>query len=260
MGGASFPSGVTNMSHISSGAVVQLGRDGAVNVLSGAADIGQGAETVIAQIVAEELGVPIEDVRVTAADTGTTPLDPGTFGSGVTVRAGNAARIAAVAVRNKLFECIADEMEANPDDLVAKDGKIYVTGSPDVNIPYPKAIPHASAAREHLCNAGLPSPRLLAWCAPEWDKNHCTSPNFRTEDACSPATPNNSLVPAHPAGLAPEESQRHCGSHEHAAVPGGLLSLSTLLWRAAIIQINTKCSPYSAPGAPPRRASRALEA
>jgi 4-hydroxybenzoyl-CoA reductase alpha subunit len=140
LGGAAFPSGVSNMSHISSGAVVQVGRDGAVNVLSGAADIGQGAETVIAQIVAEELGVGIEDIRVTAADTGTTPLDPGTFGSGVTVRAGNAARIAAESVKKKLFECIADELEANPLDLEAKGGKIFVKGSPDMNISFPKAL------------------------------------------------------------------------------------------------------------------------
>jgi 4-hydroxybenzoyl-CoA reductase alpha subunit len=140
LGGASFPSGVSNMSHISSGAVVQLGRDGAVNVLTGAADIGQGAETVIAQIVAEELGVPIEEVRITAADTGITPLDPGTFGSGVTVRAGNAARIAAIAAREKLFQGIADELEANPADLRAKDGKIFVVGSPDINMPLSKAL------------------------------------------------------------------------------------------------------------------------
>lgn len=140
MGGASFPSGVTNMSHISSGAVVQVGQDGGVNVLTGAADIGQGAETVIAQIVAEELGVSLDTIRVTAADTGTTPLDPGTFGSGVTVRAGNAARIAAESVRKKLFECVADEMEANPADLVARDGKIFVKGSPDINIPFTKAL------------------------------------------------------------------------------------------------------------------------
>ncbi len=140
MGGASFPSGVTNMSHISSGAVVQVGQDGGVNVLSGAADIGQGAETVIAQIVAEVLGVSLDTVRVTAADTGTTPMDPGTFGSGVTVRAGNAARIAAESVREKLFQCIADELEANPEDLVAKDGVIFVTGSPDINIAFTKAL------------------------------------------------------------------------------------------------------------------------
>jgi len=138
--GASFPSGVSNMSHISSGAVVQLGQDGAVNVLSGAADIGQGAETVIAQIVAEELGVYVEDVRVTAADTGITPLDPGTFGSGVTVRAGNAARLAAIEVRGKLFEYVADKLEADPADLVAQDRKIFVKGSPDSGLSFRDAI------------------------------------------------------------------------------------------------------------------------
>ncbi len=140
LGGASFPSGVSNMSHISSGAVVQIGRDGAINVLTGAADIGQGAETVIAQIVAEELGVTMEEVRVTAADTGITPLDPGTFGSGVTVRAGNAAKNAAVAAKNKLFECVADKMEAAVDDLEAKDNNIFVKGSPDRGISFLKAV------------------------------------------------------------------------------------------------------------------------
>ncbi len=118
--GASFPSGVSNMSHISSGSVVQLGQDGAVNVLSGAADIGQGAETVISQIVAEVLGVPMEDIRITAADTGITPLDPGTFGSGVTVRAGNAARLAAMEVREKLFKCVADKLKVSVEDLVGQ--------------------------------------------------------------------------------------------------------------------------------------------
>ncbi|MEJ2168902.1 MAG: xanthine dehydrogenase family protein molybdopterin-binding subunit, partial [Desulfobacterales bacterium] len=140
LAGASFPSGVSNMSHISSGAVVQLGRDGAVNVLSGAADIGQGAETVISQIVAEELGVRIEDIRITAADTGITPLDPGTFGSGVTVRAGNAARLAAIAAKNKIFEFVADKLEANAADLEARDRKIYVKGSPEKGMTLLEAL------------------------------------------------------------------------------------------------------------------------
>jgi len=140
LAGASFPSGVSNMSHISSGAVVQLGRDGAVNVLSGAADIGQGAETVISQIVAEELGVRIEDVRITAADTGITPLDPGTFGSGVTVRAGNAARLAALAVKKKIFEFVADQLEANAADLEARDRRIYVKGSPEKGMTLLEAL------------------------------------------------------------------------------------------------------------------------
>jgi 4-hydroxybenzoyl-CoA reductase subunit alpha len=128
------------MSHISSGAVVQVGQDGAVNVLSGAADIGQGAETVISQIVAEELGVPLDDIRITAADTGITPMDPGTFGSGVTVRAGNAARLAAAAAKQKLFDFLADKLEANVDDLVAKDRKIFVKGSPEKGMTFLKAL------------------------------------------------------------------------------------------------------------------------
>ena len=138
--GGAYPSGVSNMSHISSGAVVQLGRDGAVNVLTGAADIGQGAETVIAQIVAEELGVALEDVRITAADTGVTPLDPGTFGSGVTVRAGNAARMAALSVKKKLFEFVAEKLGVDPQDLVARDGKIYLKDDPEKGMYLPDAL------------------------------------------------------------------------------------------------------------------------
>ena len=161
LAGASFPSGVSNMSHISSGAVVQLGRDGAVNVLSGAADIGQGAETVISQIVAEELGVSIEDIRITAADTGITPLDPGTFGSGVTVRAGNAARLAAIAARNKLFEFLAGKLEANLSDLMARDRKIFVKGSPEQGMTF-------SAALKAYQYADLPMPIVGrgSWMAP----------------------------------------------------------------------------------------------
>lgn len=159
--GGAFPSGVSNMSHISSGAVVQLGRDGAINVLTGAADIGQGAETVIAQIVAEELGVPIDDIRVTAADTGITPLDPGTFGSGVTVRAGNAAKIAALSVKKKVFEFVAGKLEVKPEELVAKNRKIYVEGSPDEGI----ALSDALKAYQY---ADLPMPIVGrgSWMAP----------------------------------------------------------------------------------------------
>src|SRR5680860_182479 len=126
LAGASFPSGVANMAHLSSGAVVQLSREGRVNVLSGAADIGQGAETVICQIVAEQLGVPMEDVKITAADTGTCPLDAGTFGSGVTVRAGNAALAAANDVREQLFPVVAEYLGCEVDDVEAANRKFWV--------------------------------------------------------------------------------------------------------------------------------------
>ncbi len=140
LAGASFPSGVSNMSHISSGAIVKIERDGSVTLLTGAADIGQGAETVISQIVAEELGVPLEDIRITAADTEITPLDPGTFGSGVTLRAGNAAKIAAQAAKEKLFEAVAEKMEIKVEDLETKNRRIYVKGSPEKGMSFQEAI------------------------------------------------------------------------------------------------------------------------
>ena len=140
LAGASFPSGVSNMSHISSGAIVKIERDGSITLLTGAADIGQGAETVISQIVAEELGVPLADIRITAADTEITPLDPGTFGSGVTLRAGNAARMAAQAAKEKLFEAVAEKMETNPRDLEARDRRIYVRENPERGMNLQEAI------------------------------------------------------------------------------------------------------------------------
>jgi 4-hydroxybenzoyl-CoA reductase subunit alpha len=211
LAGGSFPSGVSNMSHISSGAVVQLGRDGAVNVLTGAADIGQGAETVIGQIVAEELGVPFENVRVTAADTGLTPLDPGTFGSGVTVRAGNAARIAATSVKNKLFDLVAQKLEANAEDLEAKEGKIYVKGSPERGMSFPDVL----KAYQY---ADLPMPIVGrgSWMAPatepttllKEDGNFSPSYSFMTQAAEVEVDPQTGkirllkMVTAHDCGRA----------------------------------------------------------
>jgi 4-hydroxybenzoyl-CoA reductase subunit alpha len=211
LAGASFPSGVSNMSHISSGAVVQMGRDGAVNVLSGAADIGQGAETVISQIVAEELGVPIGDIRITAADTGITPLDPGTFGSGVTVRAGNAARLAAISVKNKLFEFVADSLDSDVEDLVSRDGRISVEGSPERGI----ALSDALKAYQY---ADLPMPIVGrgSWMAPatepttlfEEDGNFSPSYSFMTQAAEVEVDPETGrvrllkMVTAHDCGKA----------------------------------------------------------
>ena len=197
LAGASFPSGVSNMSHISSGSVVQLGRDGAVNVLSGAADIGQGAETVISQIVAEVLGVPMEDIRITAADTGVTPLDSGTFGSGVTVRAGNAAKVAAIAARDKLFDYVAKELEANPEDLVARNREIFVKGSPSRKMSMKDAI-------KGYQYADLPMPIVgrASWFPPatepttlfKEDGNFAPSYSFMTQSAEVEVDPHTGKV------------------------------------------------------------------
>lgn len=161
LAGSAWPSGVANMAHLASGAVVQLMREGRVNVLSGAADIGQGAETVINQIVAEQLGVPMEDVHITAADTGTCPLDAGTFGSGVTVRAGHAALAAANDVREQLFPFVADWLECGPDDLEAADRRIWVRGNPERGMSLSDAL-----KRYQYADMPLPIVGRGAWIPP----------------------------------------------------------------------------------------------
>lgn len=127
-------SGVNNMSHIGGGATVKLEKTGGVTVLTGAADIGQGAESVIAQIVAEELGVSFEKVRVVAADTDICPLDSGTFGSGVTVRSGKAAQLAARDIKKTILQVVAKEIGADADELTIMADYVMLRGQRKMHI------------------------------------------------------------------------------------------------------------------------------
>ncbi len=134
LGGSGWASGVNNMSHIGGGAVVKLEKTGGVTVLTGAADIGQGAESVIAQIVAEELGVSFAKVRVIAADTDVCPLDSGTFGSGVTVRSGKAAQLAARDIKKQILTVVAKNIGGDPEHLTIKDDYIWQNGQKKMDI------------------------------------------------------------------------------------------------------------------------------
>jgi 4-hydroxybenzoyl-CoA reductase subunit alpha len=111
-----------------------------VSVLTGASDIGQGSDSIICQIVAEVLGLSLEDIRITSADTAMTPPDMGTYSSRVTVAAGNAALKAARAAKQEIFRVVAKKMEADPDDLVAAHRRIFVKGSPDAFMPFDEAV------------------------------------------------------------------------------------------------------------------------
>jgi 4-hydroxybenzoyl-CoA reductase subunit alpha len=130
-----------------SAAIVKLNDDGTVSLLTGALDIGQGAETILSQIVAEELGVSMEDIKVVAADTETTPIDIGSWISGGTYVSGNAVKLAASDARRQLFEVAAQELEANPQDLMAKNREIFVKGSPGRSISFTQAIAASVAKR-----------------------------------------------------------------------------------------------------------------
>jgi CO/xanthine dehydrogenase Mo-binding subunit len=124
----------------SSSVVVKMNDDGTATLLTGALDIGQGAETILCQIVAEELKMPLEEIQVVAADTETTPIDIGVWISGNAYVTGNATRVAATEVRKKLLDMAAEEMEANVVDLVVDDKSIYVAGSPERKLTYGQLV------------------------------------------------------------------------------------------------------------------------
>jgi len=106
------------------GATVKVDDFGHVSLVTGSTEIGQGSETVLAQIVAEVLGVNVEDVNVLNSDTDVKPWDVGVHASRTTFIAGNAAHIAALDARRQLFETAAEMLKTTPDDLIAKDGHV----------------------------------------------------------------------------------------------------------------------------------------
>lgn len=126
------------MTPSSSSAFVKLNEDGTVEVLSSTVDMGQGSNTVLAQIAAEELGVDLKSVKVVSPDTDVTPFDHGTSSSRSTFHMGNAVKHAAADAKKQLLEAAAEELEANVEDMETRDGFIFVKGSPEKNVPIPK--------------------------------------------------------------------------------------------------------------------------
>jgi CO/xanthine dehydrogenase Mo-binding subunit len=117
------------------GGHVQVLGSGKVLVSTGLTTQGQGHETAFAQIVASELGVPIEDVEVTTGDTRRFPYAVGTFASRAAVMSGNAIALAARGVKEKALRIAADVLEAAPEDLEIDEGLIQVKGVPGTSIP-----------------------------------------------------------------------------------------------------------------------------
>jgi carbon-monoxide dehydrogenase large subunit/6-hydroxypseudooxynicotine dehydrogenase subunit gamma len=109
---------------------VLVSRHGTVHVYSGGTSLGQGIETVLAQIAADALGVGLDAVRVVNGDTALQPFGSGSWASRSTVVGGNAVHAAATAVADRARQLAARMLEAAEDDLVASGGTISVRGDP----------------------------------------------------------------------------------------------------------------------------------
>jgi aerobic carbon-monoxide dehydrogenase large subunit len=111
-------------------ATVRVEPTGSITVMTGVSPHGQGQETTFAQIVADELGVPIDQVSVIHGDTDKVQYGVGTFGSRGTAVGGAALKLAIDTIQAKAIKIAAHQWEANPDDVEYKNGKIQVKGDP----------------------------------------------------------------------------------------------------------------------------------
>ncbi len=117
-----------------SAAFVKVNEDGTVDLLSSTTEVGQGSATVLCQIAAEELGIPLAWVRKASPDTAFTPYDTSTTASRSTFYMGNAVKMAAADAKEKILKMAAKALEAKPDDLLIKAGNIFVVGAPGKNL------------------------------------------------------------------------------------------------------------------------------
>ena len=117
---------------------VRLDRDGSVELRSSVQDIGSGIRTLLAQVVAEELGLRPEDISVRIGDTHFAP-GPSSGGSKTAGSITPAARKAAYQVRKELFAAAALALGAQPDDLAARQGRIFARGNPSRDISFRQA-------------------------------------------------------------------------------------------------------------------------
>jgi CO/xanthine dehydrogenase Mo-binding subunit len=117
------------------GGHIVIETSGRVNVATGLTTQGQGHQTAFAQIVAEELGVRLEDVHVTTGDTRKMGYAVGTFASRAAVMSGNAIALATRNVKAKALRIAADALEVDEEDLEIIDGVVQVKGAPTTSMP-----------------------------------------------------------------------------------------------------------------------------
>ncbi len=146
--------------------------DGTVTVFSGKVELGTGVRTALAQIVAEELEVPFERIRMVMGDTARSPDEGYTAGSMTIQMGGSALRQAAAEARRALLDMASNQLDAAPDELVVRDAVVCVSHHPNRAITYAELMGGKSFNREVTGNAPLKRPedyRLVGTSVPRVD-------------------------------------------------------------------------------------------
>jgi 4-hydroxybenzoyl-CoA reductase alpha subunit len=123
-----------------SAAIVKLHDDGTATLYIGSTEMGQGTDTTMAQVAAQELGLGLEEVQVVSGDTELCPIDLGQFLSGGAFVTGNAVKVAAADARTQLLRMAAELLEADASDLAIEGKKVHVRGSPERSLSYGQVI------------------------------------------------------------------------------------------------------------------------
>ncbi|MDP6261888.1 MAG: molybdopterin-dependent oxidoreductase [Candidatus Marinimicrobia bacterium] len=138
----------------------KLDFDGRIVMFSGASEIGQGSDTMLVQIAAEELGIPMNHVQLEVADTKTTPVDLGSYSSRVTFMVGNAAKMAVEKIRDEMAKAIAKEKSVSSENILFRDKKIF-TKDGALDIAWEEGVEIAMAGRGAFVESGYYiSPKL----------------------------------------------------------------------------------------------------
>jgi 4-hydroxybenzoyl-CoA reductase subunit alpha len=124
---------------------IQVERSGRVTVFTGASEIGQGSDSMVAYITAEELGVPLQYVRVFSTDTDIVPVDLGAYSSRETFMVGNACADAARKLRRMVQESVAEAWEVEPQEIILAGGWAFTARDTNRRIPISEAFNIAEA-------------------------------------------------------------------------------------------------------------------
>ncbi|NOZ07978.1 MAG: molybdopterin-dependent oxidoreductase [FCB group bacterium] len=155
--GAGYPIYRSKFPH--SNAVIKVSEDGHTVILyTGEADIGQGAATVLSQIVAETLGISYERIKIVYADTDSTPLGFGAYSSRVTLMGGNACKMAAEKINMLIRETAAELLEIPGDRVKMQDDLVFDEANPGSVLPWPEVAAHFFASQGPLLGQGHYSP------------------------------------------------------------------------------------------------------
>ena len=154
--GAGLPIYWNSMPH--SSVQLKLDRSGGVTAFCGSTDIGQGSDSVLAQCVAEVLGVEPVDVHVVTGDTDLTPIDLGSYSSRVTLMTGNAAIQASERARQLLAAAVAAKLGVNAESLVFGERRVFDPENPNRGVSFAEAVQLAETANGAIGTVGSYTP------------------------------------------------------------------------------------------------------